>query len=253
MYSAKCARHIGQGITSVSDFRTFFHKKGKSVLSLSQARLCNTLHNLGPQESLEPGFAIYYAGEKFEDVHPHYWFSQQPMEVVQRIPTGLWENLQEVLWRMDAAFLRDISQITKIPYNDLRKVIPTRGVSTRIVAEGNEQWWSGSTCCLSVRRPGGMWLRCSGAAFEGPCCFKHKAYDGRGDERLPDGLMLYSSLLKTTLVRRVPVRIEGKVFWVCEGSQFSQIYDIDGNVVPGLLMNYDQRWVIETETETEKN
>jgi len=43
------------------------------------------------------------------------------------------------------------------------------------------------------------------------------------------------------------------VFWVCEGSQFSQIYDMDGNVVPGLLMNYDQRWVIETETETEKN
>jgi len=146
---------------------------------------------------------------------------------------------------MDAAFLRDVSHITKIPYSDLRKAIPTKGVSTRVVTDGNEPWWSGTTCSLSVRRSGGMWVRCANTAFEGTCCFKHKSYDGRSEDRLPDGLRPYKSLVQTDLPRRVPVRIEGSVFWVCEGAQFSEIYDADGVPVPGLMMNCEQRWVME--------
>jgi len=59
-------------MTSESVFNNFFHKNGRSVLSLNHAKLCSTRHTFGPHESLEPGFAIYYAGEKFECVYPHY-------------------------------------------------------------------------------------------------------------------------------------------------------------------------------------
>ena len=169
------------------------------------------------------------------------------MEVVQRIPTGLWENLQEVLWRMDATFLRDVSKITKIPYNDLRKVIPTRGVTTRISTDGQEPWWVGLTCRMTVRRSGGMWLRCGGTAFEGACCFKHRGFDGREEERLPDGLLPYDSVSLIGLPRRLPIRIEGVVYWACEGTQFSELYDMDGNVVKGLMVNYALRWILETD------
>ena len=169
------------------------------------------------------------------------------MEVVQRIPTGLWDNLQNLVWQMDAAFLRDVAQITKIPYADLRKVIPTRGISTRISTDGNEPWWTGLTCRMSVLRPGGMWVRCSGTAFEGACCFKHRGLDGRELDRLPDGVLPYDSPLFTSLPRRVPIRVEGVLYWVCEGSQFSEVYNVDGEVVQGFMINYAERWILETD------
>jgi hypothetical protein len=164
------------------------------------------------------------------------------MEVVQRIPANLWENLQEVVCRMDAAFLRDVSHVTKIPYADLRKAIPTRGVSTRISTDGNEPWWTGLTCTMSVLRPGGMWVRCSGTAFEGACCFKHRNLDGREESRLPDGVLPYNSPTIAALPRRLPIRVEGVPYWVCE-TGFSEVYDVDGRVVPGIMINYEKRWV----------
>jgi hypothetical protein len=166
-------------------------------------------------------------------------------ELVQRIPAELWANLQEVLWRMDSVFLRDVSQITKIPYSDLRKVIPTRGVSTRIPTDGNEPWWHGLTCRMSVLRSGGMWVRCSGTAFEGACCFKHKSLDGRA--KLPDGVLPHDSPALSTLPHRIPFRIEGVVYWVCASPGFSEVYNVDGDVVQGILFNYEQRWLIEGE------
>ena len=169
-------------------------------------------------------------------------------EVVQRIPTGLWENLQELLWRMDNVFLRDVAHITKIPYSDLRKVIPTRGVSTRIPSDGNEPWWTGISCHMSVRRPGGMWVRCSSTAFEGACCFKHRSYEGREMGRLPDGVLPHSSPALAALRRRLPIRIEGVVYWVDEDSAgLSKAYTIDGNIVGGLQIDYARRWIVCTE------
>jgi len=166
-------------------------------------------------------------------------------EVVQRIPTLLWDNLQELVWRMDAVFLRDVAQITKIPYADLRKVIPTRGVSTRICTDGHEPWWSGLTCHISVRRPGGAWVRCSSAAFEGACCFKHKNLEGREESRLPNGVLPHDSPLLAQLVRHIPIRVENVVYWVNDFPGFSEVYDIDGNVIKGLMINYAQRWILE--------
>lgn len=167
-------------------------------------------------------------------------------EVIQRIPTGLWDNLQEVLWRMDAAFLRDVAHITKIPYADLRKVVPTRGINTRISVDGQEPWWANMTCRMSILRPGGMWVRCSGTSFEGACCFKHRGLDGKEEARLPDGVLPYDSPTLATLVRRVPIRIEGVVYWVAEGcSGFSKAYDVDGHVVSGIMIDIEKRWVSE--------
>jgi len=173
---------------------------------------------------------------------------QQPAsmsELVQRIPTGLWDNLQELVWRMDNAFIRDVASITKIPYSDLRKVIPTRGTSTRIPSDGNEPWWNGLTCRMSVRRPGGMWVRCSGTAFEGACCFKHRSLDGK--LRFPDGVAPFDSPALVNLPRRVPIRVEDVVYWVIEGTQFSEVYNIDGDVVKGIMINYKERWVLPTD------
>jgi hypothetical protein len=78
--SAKCERHRGHGIISDNVFRSFLQRNATSVRSLIHAKLCNTLHNFGPHESLEPGFseagdvaisAIDYIDEKFEGVYPH--------------------------------------------------------------------------------------------------------------------------------------------------------------------------------------
>ena len=165
-------------------------------------------------------------------------------EVVQRIPTALWTHLEEITWRMDNAFLRDISQITKLPLTDLRKVIPSRGTNTRLLTEDTEPWWHGLTCCMSLLQAGGMWVRCNGTAFEGACCFKHRSLDGK--LRFPDGVAPFDSPALVDLPRRVPIRVEDVVYWVIEGTQFSEVYNIDGDVVKGIMINYKERWVLPT-------
>jgi hypothetical protein len=160
------------------------------------------------------------------------------MEVIHRIPTGLWDNLQELVWRMDASFLRDVSQITKIPLTDLRKVVPVRGLPTRLITEdGNEPWWTGLSCRMMVRGASGMWVRCSGTAFEGACCFKHRDIDGRRRGKLPGGVLPYDDPYFATLVSRVPVRIEGVVYWADEDGG---LYNIDGLPVDRMTVNISE-------------
>lgn len=154
------------------------------------------------------------------------------MDVVHRIPAGLWENLQTLTCSMDNAFLRDISHITKIPFAELRKVIPTRGVQTRIATEGSEPWWTSQTCRMSVRGSGGMWIRCSGMAFEGSCCFKH-----RSTKRMPAGILPYDDPYFATLARRMPVRIEGVVYWSDENGV---LYNVDGSRIEEFTIDYAQ-------------
>ena len=66
--------------------------------------------------------------------------------------------------------------------------------------------------------------------------------------RLPDGVLPHSSPALAALRRRLPIRIEGVVYWVDEDSAgLSKAYTIDGNIVGGLQIDYARRWIVCTE------
>jgi hypothetical protein len=158
------------------------------------------------------------------------------IDVVHRIPFGAWEHFEAMLCRMDNAFLQDVSRITKIPFTELRKVIPTRGVPTRITTEGADPWWTAQTCRMAVRGAQGMWIRCSGTAFEGSCCFKHRSFDGT-KRRCSADIRPYNDPYFANLPRRMPVRIEGTVYWA--GTD-GILYNVDGAQVEGYTIDYAQ-------------
>ena len=156
------------------------------------------------------------------------------MEVIHRIPAGLWANLQTLVSRVDHQFLQEVSRITKLPMSELKKAVPTFGVSTRITTEGSEPWWTGQQCRMSVRGLGGMWIRCSGTAFEGPCCFKHRSLMNRDIGRLPPGIRPYDDPYFIKLPQRKPIRIEGVVYWT---DDTGNLYNVRGCVVEGMKID----------------
>jgi len=167
-------------------------------------------------------------------------------DIVHRIPFGAWEHFETILCRMDNAFLEDVSRITKIPFADLRKVIPTRGVPTLITTEGAEPWWTDQTCRMAVRGAQGMWIRCSGTAFQGSCCFKHRSFDDPRRRCTADNRP-YDDPYFANLARRMPVRIEGTVYWA---DMDGILYNVDGTRVEGYTIDYTQGIVY---TATTKN
>ena len=95
---------------------------------------------------------------------------------------------------------------------------------------------------MTVRGTEGMWVRCSGTAFEGSCCFKHRSFDGVR-RRTAHDIRPYNDPYFETLPRRMPVRINGIVYWAGEGGL---LYTVDGTKVEGYTIDYDQGIVYTT-------
>ena len=127
------------------------------------------------------------------------------MEIIQRIPSGLWDHLQDLTARTDDAFLRDVSRIADIPFLSLRKLIPTRGVLTKLVTDGQAPWWHDQQCSMVEKQPSGTWMRCSAPMMEGPTCSHHR------NKKPGDSLKVHTDPYLSTLPTRIPVRIGGSI------------------------------------------
>jgi len=155
---------------------------------------------------------------------------------IQRVPTGLWTNLQDLTARMDDAFLRDVARITKHTLLDLRRLFPTRGVLTQLATDTNVPWWHDQQCHMAVKEPqSGMWLRCSSVAFEGACCIKHR------HSKCGDLLKHYDDPYFQTLPKRLPYRLDGDVLWV--DKETGQVYDLSGNLQPDIILHIQYGWL----------
>jgi hypothetical protein len=163
------------------------------------------------------------------------------MDLVQRIPSGLWEHLQDLTARTDDAFLRDVSRIADIPFLSLRKLFPTRGVLTKLATDGHVPWWHDQQCSMVEKQPSGIWMRCSAPMMEGPTCSHHR------NKKPGDSLKVYTDPYLSTLPTRVPVRIRemsdiGDVVWCgADGA----LYTLDGTLVKGYTYSAEHQWLVE--------
>lgn len=127
----------------------------------------------------------------------------------QRLPSLLWESLQEVCYRHDQRFIFDVSRILGVPAADLkRKILGSRGVLTTVLVEKGP-WWTGMQCKI-VERTASLWKRCDSYCESGDTCAHHQGVrNGWNIRRIDDP---YFSEMKT----RYPVCIEGDVYWADE-------------------------------------
>ena len=160
------------------------------------------------------------------------------MEICQRVPAGLWDNLQDLASRSDDAFLRDVARIADIPFLSLRKLFPTRGITTKLAVDGNVPWWHDQQCSMVEKQSSGVWIRCSSPMFEGPCCIQHKT------KKIGESLKMYTDSYLSALPTRVPVRVDGRVLWV---DDCGVLYTLENTVVEGYTYCMEHCWLIENE------
>ena len=154
----------------------------------------------------------------------------------QRVPTALWENFQDLWARVDDAFLRDVAHITKIPFLDLRRLFPTRGVITKIATDTNVPWWYDQQCHMSVKQAdSGMWIRCCSSTFESHFCIKHR------NAKFSDKMKSFDDPYFTTLPKRLPYRLDDELLWVDEGT--GRVYTHEGSLNPDLSLNIQCGWL----------
>jgi hypothetical protein len=158
------------------------------------------------------------------------------MELAQRVPAGLWENLQDLTAQLDNVFLRDVAHIAKIPFETLRKLFPTRGIVTKIATDGNVPWWHDHQCRI-ITNNNGIWTRCTAGSFEGPDCVQHR------NKKLNENLRLYDDPYISTLPTRVPWRLEGgAVVWTDEAGS---VYSLSGERIEDYTICSTHGWLIE--------
>lgn len=132
----------------------------------------------------------------------------------QYIPAGLWEGLQEICFRKDQDFIRDISRIIGVPAIEIkRKVLGTRGVPT-VIPEAHGPWWLNNACPI-MERTGYLFRRCLHPMESHGACWQHK----EGGVRFDDEQFL-------GMETRVPFRYLGELYWVAK----------DGSVLNGFGM-----------------
>jgi len=154
----------------------------------------------------------------------------------QRVPTALWENFQDLWARVDDAFLRDVAHITKIPFIDLRRLFPTRGVITKIATDTNVPWWYDQQCHMSVKQAdSGMWIRCCSTTFEGRFCIKHR------NTKFGGTMKSFEDPYFATLPKRLPYRLDDMILWVDECT--GRVYTHEGSLNPDLHLIIQCGWL----------
>ena len=141
----------------------------------------------------------------------------------RRIPAALLESLQEVCYRQDVQFLREVSKLIGVPVAELKQRILGKNTgfpTTMLVEEG--PWWEG-TQCIAMEQKGSLWFRCSSYAESGSQCWMH---------RRP--MMTYNDPMFTTLPQYTPARIEGRVVWV---DKDGLVYNEFGEILKGWLID----------------
>jgi hypothetical protein len=225
------------------------HNPTTSRRSLIFAKRWKHRHTRGPQYSLLPTTATdvsmpYFdteitgtqdvrTREKFDAClcAPH--LSVAMTEQQQRLPAILWESLQDICYRHDQKFITDVARILGVPALDLKKkVLGTRGVLTTVLVESGP-WWTGLTCAIMERKEC-LWTRCSSICESGDTCLKHK------DVRNGWNIRRFDDPYFACLPKRLPMNIEGVVYWVSEKGDVLNGYGVH---VPGMRADIKTRSV----------
>jgi hypothetical protein len=127
------------------------------------------------------------------------------MSIKQNIPMHLWDGLKELCFRQDMMFLHDVSRITGIPFQELRKKITgTRGIPTMIPIENNP-WWTTDVCPI-MNRIGYLWRRCSMPCTSNGYCFEHF--------QSGDRMKKYDDPIFQTMSTSISFNYNNTIYWV---------------------------------------
>lgn len=143
------------------------------------------------------------------------------MEKPMRIPTCLFESLEEICWRFDNKFIEDVSHIIGIPASDIkRKILGVRGTHKLLLYETGP-WWQESACPTMVLDNGGLWRRCSKLCESDGYCKKHNGRHG----------LRYDDPYFESLIKRYPFKWNGEIVWVAEdGSVLTRTGELLKNI-----------------------
>ena len=150
------------------------------------------------------------------------------MNTVQtRIPSFLWNALQDAFYEQDVAFLRAIAPHIQVPLPELKRtLLGARGQLTTIHVGDTDAWWETQLCPLRYRDPHGVWRQCGHRCEATGFCRKHVAfYEGTADLKHKDDSWFH------IIKRRVPRRYEEEVVWVAEDGS---VLRHDGTAIPNL-------------------
>lgn len=162
------------------------------------------------------------------------------MDSIQtRIPTYLWESLQDVFYEHDYEFLRQVSYIIKVPVSELkRNILGSKGTSTSILVSKDNAWWEGQKCPLRVRTAYGLWKQCPHFREGHGHCGEHKGWTKR---KSTHNLKHKDDLYFQKLKRRNPFNLDGDIVWV---SEEGDAVDGEGSPIEGIKILMDLGMVI---------
>jgi hypothetical protein len=139
--------------------------------------------------------------------------------VQTRIPSYLWNALQDVFYEQDVAFLRALAPHIQVPLPELKRtLLGARGQLTTIQVGATDAWWETELCPMRCRDTKGIWRQCGEYREASGFCMKHRGFwDPTADLKHKDDPWFQN------VMRRVPCRYEGNIVWVAnDGSVLHQ-------------------------------
>lgn len=139
------------------------------------------------------------------------------MEKHVRLPSCLFESIEEICWRQDNKFIEDVAKIIGKPAGELKKrILGVRGTSSVIICDASP-WWVGRQCPIMTLCDGKLWKRCGSACESNGTCYKHRNSKN----------MHYDNPYFENLEKREPFIYNDETVWVAkDGSVMT-----DGGVI----------------------
>lgn len=101
--------------------------------------------------------------------------STEPVQT--RIPSFLWNALQDVFYEQDVAFLKTLAPHAGVPLAELKRtLLGTRGQLTTIHVGNTDTWWETELCPLRRRDCRGIWRNCGHYREEHGFCKHHRDF-----------------------------------------------------------------------------
>lgn len=149
-----------------------------------------------------------------------------------RIPSFLWNALQDTFYEQDVAFLRALAPHIQVPLPELKRtLLGARGQLTTIQVSAADAWWETELCPLRCRDTAGVWRQCGCRREASGFCRKHRDFWCPSDD-----LKHKDDPWFQNVVKRMPCRFEGHIVWVApDGSVIRQ----DGTPFEGLHINLE--------------
>ncbi len=147
--------------------------------------------------------------------------------VQSRIPSFLWDALQDTFYEQDVAFLRAIAPHIQVPFAELKRtLLGARGQLTTVQVSQADAWWETELCPLRCRDTRGVWRQCGNYREATGFCRKHRNFwEGTDVLKHKDDPWFQN------VCCRIPCKFEGERVWVAkDGSVLRE----DGRLLPGV-------------------